>query len=153
MKPNKWVQWHVSLMWSDLRWWPKMVCVPYQEGTNPQYLASLVAASFKLPGVQFAWQGDAFWSDPACLQFCNSSHYISPVERLFSGIDYSKQRRDKTLSYAWALYNWVEKADANPSSRSMAQCMTEMQERMYGLIEFTLKDLQALPALDLALRS
>ena len=29
----------------------------------------------------------------------------------------------------------------------------KMQERMYGLIDFTLKDLQVLPALDLALRS
>ena len=99
-KPNKQMQWHASQMLGDSRWWPKMMCVSYQEGTNPHHLARLILASFKLPGVQFAQQEDAYWSDPPCLQCFNCSCYISPVERLFSGIDYRKQRRDKTLTYA-----------------------------------------------------
>ena len=94
-EPNKWVQLHASQMWSDPRWWPEMVCVPYQEGTNPQHLARLKVASFKLPGVQFAWQGDAYWSDPPCLQCFNHSCYMLLVERLFFGIDYRKQRRER----------------------------------------------------------
>ena len=42
----------------------------------------------------------------------------------------------------------MEKAGANLSSRGMAQCVTEMWEKVYGLIDFMLKDLQAWPALD-----
>ena len=59
---------------------------------------------------------------------------------------------NKSLAYALALQDWVEKASRNPSSRDMAQCVSEMWERMYGLIDFTLY-LQALLVLDLTLGS
>ena len=51
---NKWVQLHASQMQSDLRWWPEVVYVPYQERTNPQHLARLIAASFEL-----LWRGSS----------------------------------------------------------------------------------------------
>ena len=137
----------------DLRWWPKMVCVHYQEGTNPQHLVRLIATSFELPGVQFAQQGDAFWSNLPCLQCFDCPHYMPPVARPFPGIDYREQGRNKTLANAQALQDWAEKAITNPSLRGMAQCIREMQEMMYGLVGFMLKDLQRLPALDLELRS
>ena len=137
-------------MRSDPRWWPEKVHVPYQGGTNHQHLTRLVAASFGLPRVEIIWQGDAYWSDPPCLQCFNHSWYVPPVERLFSVMDSRKQRRDKTLVYAWALKDWAEKAWINPSSRGMAQCIMEMQGKMYDLMDFMLKDLQVLPVLDMA---
>ena len=109
--------------------------------------------SFELPGIQFAQWGDAFWSDPPCFQCFDCPHHVPSVDSCFSSIDYRIQRRKKTLAYAQALQDWVEKAYATPSSRSMAKCVAEMQEMMHGLVDFTLKDLQVLPALDLALRS
>ena len=57
------------------------------------------------------------------------------------------------LAYAQARQDQAEKAYANLSSRGMAQCVVEMQERMSGLVDFMLKDLQVLLALDLPLRS
>ena len=75
------------------------------------------------------------------------------VERLFFGIYYRKQGRDKTLAYAQSLLDWMEKAGINLSSGGMAWCITEIQEKMYGLTDITLKDFQALPVLDLATRS
>ena len=115
-----------------------MVNVPYWGGTNLQHLPMLVVAFFELLEVQFAGQGDAYWSEPPFLQCFNHSHYLIPVERLFSSVDYRKQRRDKTLAYAQVLQDWVEKASINPSSRGMSQCVTEMWRKMYGLMNFTL---------------
>ena len=79
--PSQLVEWCTSQMQRDLRWWPKMVCVPCKEGTNPQHLARLIAESFELPGIQFSQQEDAFWSDPPCLQCFDCPHHMPPVER------------------------------------------------------------------------
>ena len=97
---------------------------------------------FELPGIQFAWGGDASWSDPPFLQCFDHPFHMPSVERCFSSIDYRVQRRNKTLAYAQALQDWAEKACTNLSSRDMAQCVMEMQERMHGLVDLTLKDLQ-----------
>ena len=85
--------------------WPEVVarnsvCTLSGRNQPTVWLASLAAASFELPGEQSTWQGDAFWPDPSCHQCFNCSHCIPPVERLFSGVDYRKQRRGKTLVHA-----------------------------------------------------
>ena len=80
-EPNKWVQWCADQMRKDPKWWSKMVYVPYWGQTNLQHLARLVAASFELLGVQFAWKGDAYWSETSCLQCFRCPCYMPPMER------------------------------------------------------------------------